>query len=163
MLGSADWEETLEALIEEHRPQLIIIDTATSACNITDENHNGEAHQVVNILRLLMTQAKAGCLVLKHAKIDKLDGEFTTRGAKAWEGAPDGVWYLKRPAGRPYANGWADLLLTPKKSRAFGLRHSIRIIPHEVRTLTGELVGHSLEARKVHRAKSHSEFEEVDE
>ena len=94
--------------------------------------------------------------MLKHARVDKADGEFMTRGAKTWESSPDGVWYLKRAQGRPYANGWVNLLLTPKKTRAFGLRDDYHLIPHVVMGGTAklpEVLGHRLEARRVHRFK----------
>lgn len=156
VLGCADWEDVLAGLIEQHLPELIIIDTATSACNINDENHNGEAQRIVNTLRRVIAVSQATCLVLKHARVDKTDGEFMTRGAKAWEGSPDGVWYLKRAKGRPYANGWSNLVLTPKKTRAFGLRDTYHIIPHVVHDGARGVLGHQLEARRVHWFKDGS-------
>ena len=112
-------------------PDLIILDTATPCCAITDENDNGEATRALAHLRLVREAAspRAGLLLLKHAKLDYEDGHHSIRGAKAWIGATDATIYHLALPGRPRKDGLRPSKLEPGKHRAFGLQDPITIWP----------------------------------
>ncbi len=130
-LGGSSWPLIMETAIREARPDLIVIDTATPCFNVTDENDNGEATQIINNLRRLMSQTTptATCIVLKHAKLRPEDSKYTLRGAKAWEGAVDSILFQTKKAGRPRLDGLSTTVLTPGKVRAFGLRSPLTVNP----------------------------------
>jgi len=130
-LGNADWAERMADHVEEHKPDVYIVDTATPACNIQDENDNAEASRIVRQLRELtqITNPVSTGLILKHAKILTEEGDYTIRGAKAWMGQVDGFSYLIRHQSRPSKDGLAATRLVPGKTRAFGLRNTINIHP----------------------------------
>jgi hypothetical protein len=115
----------------EHHPSIIIIDTATPACRIADENSNGEASAAIRWLRA--AKAAAGpetCMVvLKHARVDTESGERDIRGAKAWRGEADGVIFHFAQPGRPRDDGLRTTHLEPRKTRAYGLRERVTISP----------------------------------
>ena len=136
-LGMADWAERAHELVATHRPELFIIDTSTPACDVQDENDNAEASRVIRTIRHLMevTTPPATALVLKHAKIQGEDGSYSLRGAKAWMGQVDAIAYLRRHEGRPRQDDLNTTILTPGKTRAFGLRRSLTI--HPTRTADG--------------------------
>ena len=136
-LGMPHWAARAHELIEEHQPELFIIDTSTPACDVQDENDNAEASRVIRAIRHLMevTTPPATALVLKHAKIQGEDGSYSLRGAKAWMGQVDAIMYLRRREGRPRKDGLNTTMLTPGKTRAFGLRQTLII--HPTRTADG--------------------------
>jgi len=114
------------------QPTLIVIDTATPVCSITDENDNGEASRAVRNLRLIKESAgpSASMIVLKHSLFSHdPNSRQTIRGAKAWLGEVDGVIYHKATVGKPRTDGLRNSRLIPDKVRAFGLRHEIVICP----------------------------------
>ena len=128
------WWEGMAQAAREHRPGLIIIDTATPACRVHDENDNAEATKVVQALRRVQLAAdcNTSLLILKHARVthDPIGNEYrTVRGAKAWMGAADGVIYHVASRGFPRADGLRCTHLEPYKTRAFGLRQSLQISP----------------------------------
>ena len=131
VLGGRDWPAQATHHIQLHQPDLIIIDTTTPACAITDENDNGEAARAVGWLRHLqtLTPQPPTVFALKHAKVRADDGSYTLRGAKAWEGAVDSIIYASRHKGRPRADGLSRVTLHPGKVRAFGLRATLTIDP----------------------------------
>lgn len=130
-LGSARWYETLRIIAQESQPRLIIIDTATPACAIQDEDKNGEASIAIGHLRRAQREAAPGCamIVLKHSKVIGKGKERTIRGAKAWKGACDGLIFHTRTAGRKREDGLHSTYLWPDKARAFGLRNRLKITP----------------------------------
>lgn len=125
VLGDSEWPKTVAKGIALYQPELIIFDTATPAFAINDENDNSEAAKVVATLRHLQRQMETPptMLVLKHAKIYE-DGTPTLRGAKAWEGAVDGIMFAHKGQGRP-KQGLSRVTIAPGKTRAFGLRHTL--------------------------------------
>lgn len=128
-LGHA-WESTLLTLAKTHQPGLIIIDTATPALQIIDENDNAEASRKIQTLRTAQAAAdnETAIVVLKHAKVqDEKGHRRTIRGAKTWLGSVDSVLFHSYNVGRP--GKLRQTLLTPDKVRAFGLDHSIKITP----------------------------------
>lgn len=135
-LGTADWHVRAAHAIKDVCPDIIFFDTATPCFTILDENDNGIATQTVNKLRglqALLSPAPA-IFVLKHSRIVVEDaGEEeprrTIRGAKAWAGAADAVWFHIRTPGRPRTDGLANTYIQPAKTRAFGLRQTVRIHP----------------------------------
>jgi len=132
-LGSAtDWALALRATAAEFKPSLMIIDTATPACRIVNENDNAEATIAAREIRLAQQAGAPGCaaLVLKHLRFDASTGQVDVRGAKAWKGAVDAVWFMRHSAGRPRADGWRNTRIYPDKTRAFGLRDTLQITPH---------------------------------
>jgi len=133
ILGSSAWYTSAKAAVEHYRPEVIFIDTATPACNIQDENDNGEATRVIQNIRMLQATLSppASAVVLKHAKLksEEAGAGHTLRGAKAWEGAVDGIIYHIRGEGRPRRDGLSNTRLQPAKTRAFGLRQTINIEP----------------------------------
>lgn len=135
-LSSIKWYDNLRLICEEHRPRFIVIDTATPACQIQDEDKNGEASVAIAHLRRAMRASDPACgmLVLKHAKVIKKGEERAIRGAKAWKGASDGLIFHTKTAGHPRASGLHCTYLWPDKSRAFGLKERLKIIPDWVTT-----------------------------
>ena len=130
-LGTSEWFLRAGEAVQEVRPHLIFLDTATPCCNIMDENDNGIATQVINRLRTLqaMVTPTAAMIVLKHAKSDTDAGHRVIRGAKAWAGASDAVWFHVRSTGHPRKDDLSRTRIEPNKTRAFGLRESININP----------------------------------
>lgn len=142
-LSSGRWYNTLGILSEEHKPRFTVIDTATPACAIVDEDKNGEASVAIGHLRRAMNSSAPGCgmLVLKHAKVfKKIDGRqhvsreeaHSIRGAKAWRGATDGMIFHTKTAGAKRTDGLHSSYLWPDKARAFGLRERLKITPQYV-------------------------------
>jgi hypothetical protein len=129
--GSNDWRGTILARAEKLRPDLIIIDTATPACHISDENDNAEAAAATQAIRLAQDAAGPQCavLVLKHLRIDANTGAADVRGAKHWKGAVDAIWYHLGSRGRPRRDGWRNTVIRPEKNRAYGLRDTLKIRP----------------------------------
>lgn len=125
--GSPDSQwSALRRTVRNFKPHLIVVDTANPVCDIEDENDNGEASQSMSFLKSLLSYAAPGCAmqILKHAR------EGHVRGAKAWEGIADAVVELSRArGGRPDSHGWRRTILTPVKTRAFGLREELTIAP----------------------------------
>lgn len=132
-LGGPDWFERAAEWVEHWHPHLMVFDTATPCFHIQDENNNAEATQVINDLRRLMrlTDPVATTIVLKHAKVSsEKGGKRTMRGAKAWQGAADAVWFQVRSPGRPRRHNLQLTRLIPDKTRAYGLDATIYITPH---------------------------------
>ena len=133
-LGGANWAERMRKAAQEFRPRLIIVDTATPAFAIAKEEDNGEAARAITKLRGIQAEFQTALLILKHEKIRDVGApggtrRRTIRGAKTWEGSPDGfVFYVKRP-GRPGKDGLSRGILEPGKVRAYGLRKAIGILP----------------------------------
>ena len=138
------WGAVMYDLARAIRPSLIIIDTATPACHIKDENDNGEAAAAAAKIRLAQAAAGPDCttLILKHLRVDPTTGKADMRGAKFWKGTVDAIWYLTRMQGRPLRNGLSRTALDPEKVRAFGLQRGLIITPQMV----GD--GLALEARE---------------
>jgi len=126
------WRERMLAIMEEHQPGLVVIDTATPAFAIKDENDNGEANEVMRRLRQFRRQVgqETTFLILKHEKMnDEIGHRRTIRGAKAWLGAADQVLYHVVARGRRRRDGLRKTKLVPDKIRAFGLRHALLLDP----------------------------------
>lgn len=130
-LSPGKWHATLRMIVAEFKPKLIIIDTATPACQIQDEDKNGEASVAIGHLRRAQREAADGCgmLVLKHAKVINKGEDRTIRGAKIWKGACDSMIFHTKTAGRPRDDGLHCSYLWPDKARAFGLRERLKITP----------------------------------
>lgn len=118
------------------QPALIVIDTATPACAIKDENSNGEASAALTDLRKVRYSAGPQCtmFILKHAKLDSDRGEYIVRGAKDWVGATDSTLIHTKQAGHPREDGFHNTRIRNRKTRAYGLRGVLKITP----ILTGE-------------------------
>ena len=129
-LGGRDWAEHSKVLVQETQPALIIFDTATPCFGLKDENDNAEATTSINQIRALCGLSGASALILKHAKVQH-EGKagYSIRGAKAWGGAVDSVVFHVRKAGHPRLDGLANTHLEPTKTRAFGLRQGVKIMP----------------------------------
>ena len=155
-LGRKDWYATARDIVAEFNPGMIYIDTATSALAIDKEDDNAEAQRAIQSIRRLMTTASHPAVkVLKHAKFQTGGGQQgqtrrTIRGAKAWLGAVDQVLYHIRRPGRPQRNGLKDTLLIPDKSRAYGLKRNIHVMPSYTETSPNGLIlkGESFDATK---------------
>ena len=141
-LASTTWARQVREYVQESpRPGLIVIDTATPALRIIDENDNAEASQRILELRSIQTLAdnETSVIVLKHEKTrDDVSHRRTVRGAKAWLGAADIVMYLSFKRGG--SHGLRRTILAADKPRAFGLQYPLEIIPkwttdHEPRGL----------------------------
>lgn len=130
-LGGPDWAQKAVTHARDTQPDLIIIDTTTPACYVQDENDNAEAAKVIAAIRQMMavTNPTSACIALKHAKVDREDGHYTLRGAKAWEGSVDSIIYQIKTVGAPRSDGLSTTRLNPAKTRAFGLRDPISINP----------------------------------
>lgn len=137
-LGATDWAVRATHVTQTVQPDIIFIDTATPCCAILDENDNGIATQAVNKLRAIQASvpSTAAMIVLKHSRIITEDGSQggqeprrMIRGAKAWVGMADAVWFHIRQPGAPRPDGLANTYIEPQKTRAFGLRERIKISP----------------------------------
>ena len=133
------WHRELKGICTEHQPKLVIIDTATPACAIQDEDDNGEAAVAIKHLRQAMAASAPGCgmLILKHSKVVAKGEDRAIRGAKSWKGATDGLMFHTRCGGRPRVDGLHSSYLWPDKTRAFGLRERILIRPNRVTDQSG--------------------------
>ena len=164
-LGTDDWRDKAAFDVEQIQPHLIIFDTATPAFNIEDENSNAEATQAIKGVRDLMqmTDPVATALVLKHAKMrTEKGGRRSMRGAKAWQGAADGVMFQVKAAGRPRRDGLALTRLEPDKTRAYGLRQTIYITPQWTDDdRNGLSLSGSYSADKSHKAAEDAEEDNV--
>ena len=122
------------ACVETHRPDLVVVDTATSALSIEEENDNSEALRAIKRMRCIKQEhaPTSTWLILKHAKRGK-DGKMTVRGAKGWVGATDATMSLGKDAGSLARDmkdmGWTRTVLDKIKVRAWGLRHQTGIEP----------------------------------
>ena len=134
-LSGAAWPSQMAIYVNSHRPQLIVVDTTTPACDITDENDNAEASRTVLHFRQIQAlgSPQPTILALKHARVNSqaVQGtrRYTLRGAKAWEGMADSVIFQLRAPGHPRSDGLTNTRLEPAKTRAFGLRKSLYIEP----------------------------------
>lgn len=131
-LSESKWFDDLRVLSVRFKPKLIVIDTATPACQIQDEDKNGEASVAIGHLRAAMAAGGLGCgmLVLKHSRVLNKKGESRTiRGAKAWKGSCDSLIFHTRSPGRPRDDGLHLSFLWPDKARAFGLKERVKIVP----------------------------------
>lgn len=147
-LGGNDWSHRLEQDITFFKPRVVFIDTASPCFNVQDENDNAEATRIINKLRACQASISptVTMVVLKHSKIKAEDtgsGYHTLRGAKTWEGSVDAIVYQVPGAGRPRNDGLRNTRLQPSKTRAFGLRSAIEIVPSWV----GDKEGIKLERR----------------
>ena len=116
----------------EVKPGLIVIDTATPVCGITNENDNGEASDAMKSLRAVKESSgpDTTLIVLKHIKFSHDPTETTTiRGAKAWLDMADAVIFHKLSVGKPRSDGLRNCRLCPSKVRAYGLRSELAIVP----------------------------------
>lgn len=161
-LGSNDWFKRLEVIAHAYNPGMIYFDTATSAFGIHEENDNGLAQgicaQLQHLIRALPGQP--AIKILKHAKYQSGGGQQgksrrTIRGAKAWRSAADQMQFHIRERGAPRKDGLSPTILVPDKTRAFGLRGNIRVVPSYTTTspkgliLKGEMLKTSIDLMMV--------------
>ena len=69
---TAQWEKEMTVSVADFKPGLIVVDTATSALNVQQENDNSEAHRVISGLRRVMQSLDKppAIIVLIHAKFE---------------------------------------------------------------------------------------------
>jgi RecA-family ATPase len=132
--AGTNWPLFMIATAKVFRPDLIVVDTATPACQIKEENDNGEASLAIRRLRAAREVAGPQCamLILKHAKLDSDQGKMIVRGAKAWVGETDATWMHGVTEGRPREDGLRNTNIRPEKVRAFGLRSALYLQPRWV-------------------------------
>lgn len=127
------WQPRMLDAAGRHKPALIIVDTATPALHIQDENDNAEASLAIQNLRAVQRASGPHCsvLILKHERQrDPYQHRRTIRGAKVWLGAVDQTLYHAVPrGGRRRTDGLRRTILEPDKMRAFGLEAPILIDP----------------------------------
>lgn len=127
------WVGPMREILKEFKPGLVIVDTATPAFHLNDENDNAEANRVISQLRRLRAETCAGAtfIILKHEKQrDEVTHRRTIRGAKTWLGAFDQVlYYVAAPGAKRRKNRLRKAVLEPDKLRAFGLDHKIGVDP----------------------------------
>ena len=131
-LGGADWDDKVAEWIEKVQPRAILYDTKSPSFNTQDENDNSEASKTISTLRelALLTDKPASQIVMMHEKTrSDTSGRRHIRGAKAWEGATDGIVFHTKK-GRQREDGLTMTQLEPSKVRAFGLRKPVDIDPH---------------------------------
>lgn len=122
--------EKMRDIARATKPRLIVIDTATKALGIKDENDNAEASRHIEYLGQVRRAAGKRCtlVLLKHARVDPLSGERSIRGAKAWIGSSNAAWCLFRPhRGRPRA--YAATVLEAIKARVGSFKGALNIMP----------------------------------
>ena len=126
------WHLALWEQIKEVQPVLTTVDTVTPACQIKDENDNGEANTTAQKLRFCQhASPHSAMLLLKHLR-EGSKGQVDVRGAKFWKGTCDSILYHKRHKGHPRKDGLSKTVIEPEKKRAFGLSHSIEIDPERL-------------------------------
>ncbi len=121
----------MEDVVGQHKPALIVIDTATTCLGIMDENDNAEASRAIRKLRKVRKAAdnNATLLVLKHAKMTGSKKRRSIRGARTWLGECDSALFLIGRQGPARPDGLKNTTLLAEKIRAHGLRHEIYIKP----------------------------------
>jgi hypothetical protein len=143
-----------------------VVDTATPALHIEDENNNAEASRAIKGLRAIagLVAPPATVLVLRHAKTRERGGRRTMRGATVWSGQTDATWFQVRARGRPRRDGLALTRLEPDKIRAYGLRQVIYITPAWTDTdRSGLTLVGSYRASVAHREAEKGEEADEDE
>ncbi len=131
-LGDAQWAMTMAAAVEARAPDLIVVDTASSALALLDENSSGLAKQAFHQLRGVQQRCPGSTiLLLMHERQPGLEAERprTVRGSKYWEGAADQILLLRRKPGEAPRHRLFRTWLEPGKRRAYGLRDPIEIVP----------------------------------
>jgi hypothetical protein len=127
------WKEPMAKALKEHKPGLVIIDTATPAFHVEDENSNSEANVIIGALRRMREECCPGAtfIVLKHEKMrDDVTHRRTIRGAKTWLGAFDQtLYYSAAPGAKKRKNGLRKTILEQEKLRSIGLDHAIGVDP----------------------------------
>jgi RecA-family ATPase len=131
LAASEKWGLTMRQIAAEHKPDIILIDTATPACHIQDENDNAEASAACQQIRLAQDHSSPDCasIIFKHLRLDTQTGKVDIRGAKHWKGAVDGIWFHMLRSGPKREDGWRNTLIKPEKRRAYGLQHELHITP----------------------------------
>lgn len=121
---------TMRAVVSEHKPILIVIDTVTPVCRLADENDNAEATAAFQKLQSVKAEAdpEAAMIMLKHTRKDD-KGNIGIRGAKAWVGMSAGMWIHHAGGFRKRKDGLRNTLIRPEKVRAYGLPYEIKIVP----------------------------------
>lgn len=141
------WKEPMQRAIKEHQPGLVIIDTATPALHIQDENDNAEASRAIQALRAIRQGAghPITFIVLKHERQrDDQGHRRTIRGAKVWLGAFDQVlFHVIAPGAKRRKDGTRKTRLEPDKLRAFALDHVIEINPEKLIGPPNSLILHA--------------------
>lgn len=132
------WKEPMARAVKEFKPGLVIIDTATPALHIQDENDNSEASRAIQSLRQIREVAgdpDLTFIILKHERQrDEAGHRRTIRGAKVWLGAVDQVLYhVIAPGAKRRRDGTRKTRLEPDKLRAFALDHVIAIDPKKIK------------------------------
>lgn len=131
------WKKPMARCIKDFKPGLVIVDTATPAFHIQDENDNAEASRAIQALRQVRELAgdkDLTFIILKHERQrDEQGHRRTIRGAKVWLGAVDQVLYHTiAPGARRRVDGTRKTRLEPDKLRAYALDHVIAIDPLKV-------------------------------
>ena len=142
------WKAPMATAIREHKPGLVIIDTATPALHIKDENDNGEASQAIQDLRRIRAEVgdrQLTFIIIKHEKMQQEAGHRRTiRGAKVWLGAVDQVlFHVLAPGAKRRKDGTRLTRLEPDKLRAFALDHIIEIDPEKTDVPPKSLILHA--------------------
>jgi len=122
--------EKMRSIAAALKPRLIVIDTATKALGIIDENDNAEALRHIEYLGQVRRAAGPLCtlFILKHARVDPISGDRDIRGAKAWKGSCNAAWALYRPGrGRPKPYG--PTILEAMKARVGSFKGALDILP----------------------------------
>ena len=133
----------MKAIIKEHRPDLIVIDTLTPSCRIPDENSNAEAARALQKLRYAISEAPESrtLLLITHAKQNQDTKEWDIRGAKGLKGWTDGTIIHKPAMGSKWRkDGLRKTALEFKKMRAFGNRADLVINPRWIKEKNGPIV-----------------------
>jgi RecA-family ATPase len=132
--GERNPYECISMAMKAHVPDLVVIDTATVALDIKDENSNSEATIAMRSLHAIRSSVNPRCciVILKHSRVDHETGRRDIRGAKAWRGGCDSLIFHVGARGRPPASGLRKTALESGKCRAYGLRDRISIEPLEV-------------------------------
>jgi hypothetical protein len=133
-LGNPNWDDVLSAAIRTYQPALFVVDMATSAFRIQDENDNAEASRIINRLRCLqnLVAPTATGIILRHANTFLVNGVRTARGAKTWIGSTDATWFFVGEQGGRRKDGLRNTKLEVAKVRAWGLENTLHIKPERL-------------------------------
>lgn len=146
-LGSGTWAEQLHTEVREHRPLLVVIDTAMAACAVEVNDNSAVVALFTGVLRPLASDNNLALLILHHERkpgaSEKRNAGQAMMGARQWAGQADTHLAAELPP-RPYEQQedphghrierYRVRLRTPKLRDSGDREHVERIVVESERT-----------------------------
>lgn len=127
-IGSPETDGRLAALLEDFKPDLVVVDTLMSATATADINSNSDAVRMMKQLRALAQTSACAVLILHHERKATMDGAHSagssqqTMGARQWIGQADALITIARES---------DMASEPTDSGGVKLRRTFKFRPAE--------------------------------